>query len=138
LKKNNTFPKAEKLCGEIRIDQLYKEGKAFMAFPMRVVYAFSTEKSDTVHRLVISVPKKRFKKAVDRNRIKRLIKECYRLQKHELIITLENSGLKLRTGINIITDKMPEYPEIYSKMTFIISKLTESVQQKTFNNTSKN
>lgn len=129
----NNFPKNEKLCGEIRIGKLYKDGKAFLAFPMRVVYVFSDEKTVSPLKLVISVPKKKFKRAVDRNRIKRLMREAFRLQKNDLVTSLEKSGLYLHTGISIITEKIPDYSEISSKMGIILQKLTDIVNQKTEN-----
>ena len=82
-----TFNKSQHLCGETTISQLFREGKAFLVFPLRVVYRVmpreNVDKRPAV-RVLTSVPKKQFKHAVDRNRFKRLIRESYRLQQQEL------------------------------------------------------
>ena len=74
----NTFPKSEKLCGQLRIAALYKEGKRFTAFPMRVTFRHLPD-SDEAPKVLIWAPKSLFKHAVDRNRLRRLMREAYRL-----------------------------------------------------------
>ena len=71
----NTFPKHNKLCGQERIAALYKEGKRFTAWPMRVTYQPTEE--DT--QVLVWAPKSLFKRAVKRNRLRRLMREAYRL-----------------------------------------------------------
>ena len=74
-----TFRKIERLCSKKVIDALFTGGnKSFSAFPLRVVYM---ERSEPGAQVLISVSKRRFKHAVDRNRIKRQIREAYRLNK---------------------------------------------------------
>lgn len=70
-----TFPKHSKLCGQLRIAALYKEGKRFVAWPLRVTY----QPSETEAQVLIWAPKSLFKHAVQRNRLRRLIRESYRL-----------------------------------------------------------
>lgn len=74
------FPKNEKLCGKLRVDALYKTGKRFVVWPLRVTYIPSSEPTD----VLIWAPKSLFKHAVDRNRLRRQMREAYRLQKHLL------------------------------------------------------
>ena len=95
----NTFPKKEKLCGEIRIGRLFAEGEAFIAYPLRVVYKFSEEREDSGVKILISVPKKKIKKAVHRNRIKRQIREAYRLNKAVLLESCLNNDKSLKIEI---------------------------------------
>ena len=71
----NTFPKNSKLCGQLRIAQLYKEGKRFTAWPLRVTFQPSEENT----QVLIWAPKSLFKHAVQRNRLRRLMREAYRL-----------------------------------------------------------
>ena len=89
----NGFPKDNRLCGQVRIAQLYKEGKRFVVWPLRVTYqpiaksqeprAKSEETSDNTQVLVWA-PKSLFKRAVKRNRLRRLMREAYRLNQNLL------------------------------------------------------
>ena len=88
----NRFPKDNKLCGQLRIAQLYKEGQRFTAWPLRVTFqAVSNQKSDVSNQILVWAPKSLFKKAVQRNHLRRLMREAYRLHqdllgdKHYLI-----------------------------------------------------
>ena len=76
----NTFPKHSKLCGQLRIARLYKEGKRFVAWPLRVTYQPSEEET----KVLIWAPKSLFKRAVKRNHLRRLMREAYRLHQSEL------------------------------------------------------
>lgn len=81
-----TFSKAERLCSKKLIERLFGgEGKSFPAFPLRVVYMPLTEEEMAADvSILVSVPKKRFKRAVKRNRVKRQVREAYRRNKHIL------------------------------------------------------
>lgn len=84
--RSHTFSKAERLCSKKLIERLFGgEGKSFPAFPLRVVYMPLTEEEMAAHvSILVSVPKKRFKRAVKRNRVKRQVREAYRRNKHIL------------------------------------------------------
>ena len=89
----NTFTKAERISIQREINLLFNEGQSFMAYPLRVIYVQKRPYSGANCSVLISVPKKRLKQAVDRNRIKRLIREAYRINKHSFIEHLqEDSG----------------------------------------------
>jgi ribonuclease P protein component len=120
----NSFSKNEHLCGEITIGRLYAEGKAFIAYPLRVVYSIEkkTDSDETV-RILISVPKKRFKSAVKRNKIKRLIRENYRLNKHELIEFLKINQIQIKIAFNFISDELPEFETLQKKLKLAIKKI---------------
>ena len=77
------FGRKEKLKSRKQIEELFLKGKNFSVFPLRVTYRFLPAEETTV-QVGVTAGKKYFKRAVDRNRIKRLIREAYRLQKHEL------------------------------------------------------
>ncbi len=123
-----TFNKSQHLCGETTISQLFREGKAFLVFPLRVVYRVmpreNTDKRPAV-RVLTSVPKKQFKHAVDRNRFKRLIRESYRLQQHELNEVLETQGLVMDVAFTAVHNQLPEFDFLKSRMAKILSKLVE-------------
>ena len=76
------FPKQNKLCGQMRIAQLYKEGKRFTAWPLRVTYRKLTNEdgvSNLPTQILVWAPKSLFKHAVQRNHLRRLMREAYRL-----------------------------------------------------------
>ncbi|WP_353777149.1 ribonuclease P protein component [Winogradskyella sp. 3972H.M.0a.05] len=76
-----SFPKKEKLKSKILIDLLFKEGQSVSAFPLKLIYLQTTHDDEAVIKTGVSVSKRYFKNAVDRNRIKRLMREAYRLNK---------------------------------------------------------
>ena len=76
-----TYSKKEKLKSKKLIEALFENGQSVSAFPLRLMYLPSTFKDGVVAKTGVSVSKRHFKKAVDRNRIKRLMREAYRLGK---------------------------------------------------------
>jgi ribonuclease P protein component len=90
---NFTYPKNEKLKSKITIDLLFSKGKSVSKYPLRLVYVESDygipEDSGQKIKMGVSVSKKNFKNAVDRNYFKRLLREAYRLNKHLLVNTLD-------------------------------------------------
>lgn len=74
--------KEERITGEKRIEQLFAIGNAFMAYPFRVVFRTTQAQTAFPLSVLVSVPKKRLKSAVKRNRVKRLVREAFRLNKH--------------------------------------------------------
>lgn len=90
---NFTYPKNEKLKSKITIGLLFTEGKSVAKYPLRLVYKAGSfgnpEVSGEKIKMGVSVSKKNFKKAVDRNYFKRVLRETYRLNKHLLIDNLD-------------------------------------------------
>ena len=86
---NFTYPKNEKLKSKITIGLLFSEGKSVSKYPLRLVYCPTALDSDEKIKMGVSVSKKHFKKAVDRNRFKRILRETYRLNKHLLVDHLD-------------------------------------------------
>ncbi len=82
------LPKTERLKSRKQIDNLFAGGKGFSVFPIRVTYLFLKEEESGV-KMGVTVSKRNFKKATDRNRVKRLLREAYRLQKEELQAALQ-------------------------------------------------
>ena len=75
----NTFPKQDKLCGQLRIARLYKEGERFVAWPLRVTYQpITNDQSPMTNQILVWAPKSLFKRAVHRNHLRRLMREAYR------------------------------------------------------------
>lgn len=83
-----TYPKTEKLKKKKYIDLLFSEGRTVTKYPLRLVYV-PVKELDTPLQMGVSVSKKYFKKAVDRNYFKRVLRECYRLNKELLLNDLQ-------------------------------------------------
>ena len=84
-KRKYAFPKEEHLCRKKLIDELFgKQSSSFGVYPLRLVYTKTVAPTTAPPQVLISVSKRTFKRAVDRNRLKRLIREAYRLNKYRL------------------------------------------------------
>ncbi len=92
------FPKSEKLCGKTRIAQLYAAGKRFVRFPLRVTYVL-VEGDDVVPQVLIWVPKREFKHAVNRNRLRRQLREAYRLHASVLKQACADKGVGMQLSM---------------------------------------
>ena len=88
---NFTYPKNERLKSKTTIGLLFSEGKSVSKYPLRLVYRIGEENQEEKIKIGVSVSKKYFKKAVDRNYFKRVLRETYRLNKHLLWDNLEES-----------------------------------------------
>ena len=103
-----------------------QNGHGIKAYPIRLVFLKSTEVPEDINQLAISVPKRKFKKAVDRNRIKRLVRESYRLQKQ----TLADHNIKGYAILAIwLNNEMPNYKDVDSKFTLALQKMIKSIQK---------
>jgi ribonuclease P protein component len=76
----NSFPKHSRLCGQLRIKALYRQGAHFTAWPMRVTFMTAPENT----QVLVWAPKSLFKRAVKRNRLRRLMREAFRTNCHVL------------------------------------------------------
>jgi ribonuclease P protein component len=118
--------KAERLCGKKAIDALFAgtDSKSLSAYPIRIVFR-PTEEAGI--RILVSVSKKRFRHAVDRNRVKRQLREAYRLNKHILAST-EQSTPGMDIAFIWLTDKHQPSDLITRKMIMLLEKIAQSVQ----------
>ena len=84
-KRKYAFPKEEHLCRKKLIEALFsKQGSSFGVYPLRIVWVKTAAPTPAPPQVLISVSKRTFKRAVDRNRLKRLVREAYRLNKYRL------------------------------------------------------
>lgn len=130
MAKEASFGKEEKLKSRKAVEELFAGGKSQNIFPIRITYRFLPANPDEKPGLKtgVSIGRKNFKKAVDRNRIKRLLRETYRLQKKELIQAAIEKQLKGFIFF-IYTDKvLPDYKAISEAMSkcleFLKGKIT--------------
>ena len=119
---NFTYPNHQKLKSKTTIDSLFSEGKSDSKYPLRLVYVENTEPNAEVIKMGVSVSKKYFKKAVDRNYFKRLLRETYRLNK---AILLENNEKKYAFMFFYQTKDRLSYEEIELKTTQLFQKFID-------------
>lgn len=121
---NATYSKKEKLKSKKLIDQLFTEGQSVSAYPLRLVF-LETPLDDTVKaKTGVSVSKRYFKKAVDRNRVKRLLREAYRLNKNSYF---NNITTQYALMILYIGKEKPTYSFVESKMNTLFDKFSSKV-----------
>ena len=117
-----TYPKKEKLKSKTTIDLLFSEGNSVSKFPLRLVYVENKEENAELMKMGVSVSKKYFKKAVDRNYFKRVLRETYRLNKHILIDNLEKPDAFM---FFYQTKERLSYQEIEEKTIQLFQKFNE-------------
>jgi ribonuclease P protein component len=123
------FNKQEKLKSRKLIEQLFKSKGTFLVFPVKVVYMIVDEPMDFPVKVGVSASKKSFKTAVDRNRIKRLLKENYRLNKHPLHQYITDNGKQVAVFLMYIDKVLPENELLQKKMPLVIDKLIKALHE---------
>lgn len=112
-----TFPKQERLSWKRHIDLLFANGRSFVAFPLRVIYLPVEEDAlPAPASVLISVPKKKFKRAVKRNLIKRRMREAYRIHKHDLFDALANNQQRMLVAFLYLDKEILPFSEIEKVM----------------------
>jgi ribonuclease P protein component len=114
-----TFPRKEKLKSKKLIDQLFIEGQGVSSYPIKLLYLKTELPFDVAIQTGVTVPKKNFKSAVKRNRIKRLLRESYRLNKDQIFNNSEGGFAFLFIYLG---KKMPEYQEIDENIKTVLHK----------------
>lgn len=122
-----TLSKQERLSSLKEIDALFKDGTAFSQFPFRIVWREAGE-TEVPLKVVFSVSKKRFSRAVDRNRIKRLMKESYRFSKPALYKKLPE-GRFFRLGLIYIGKEIPDFDSIQKGLTKALERLITQIRK---------
>lgn len=128
-----TYSKKEKLCSRKVITELFENGNVFYSESFRVLWLKSDDIIPSPALSAISVGKKSFAKAVDRNRIKRLIREAWRLNKNYLYNELEKLNIQIVIMIIYTGDKVPDYNELEEQMRNLIRKFLPHLKTKAEN-----
>lgn len=135
--KQFTLGKNERLKSRKQIDQLFSEGKKFSVTPFRIFYiAQILPEKDPQTKAIqfgVAVSTKNFKRAVDRNRIKRLTREAWRLQKNELAEELKITGKQLNIFFVYNSKELPDFNSVKDKVALALKKLSSIINE---NNTS--
>lgn len=124
----HTFAKNERLCSQILIDALMQRGNpSFLTFPIIFAWREAPLPPKLHSQVLISVAKKRYKRAVDRNHVKRLLREAYRLNKHVLYDGMKEKQLLLH--INYIAPEILSFQAINDAMVKSINKLIKEINK---------
>ena len=121
-----TFNKQEKLKSKKLIERLFTEGKSVSAYPLKLLYLPIEDMGNCMIQASVSVSKRKFKSAVDRNRMKRLLREAYRNQKH---LIYERCSDKYIFMFLYIDENEKNYVFIEEKMTNLLQKFLKKTQK---------
>ena len=123
-----TFKKEERLCNKRLIDKLFHNGSSFLCYPFKASWLFNSEPQLFPAQILFSVSKKRYKHAVDRNLIKRCMRESYRLHKQECLYNLLVAADKtIVLSVGYIGKEIVPYSVIEKKMLKLLSQLGEQL-----------
>jgi len=122
----NSFPKSERLNSKIKIDKLFGNGNGFVLEDFKVYFSVSEQKVPSVS-ILISVPKKLEPKAVERTKIKRLIREAYRLNKTILTTKLVDRKVEVNIAFILLKSDFSDYKSVEQKIKLILLRLTEEI-----------
>ena len=117
-----TFVREERLKSETTISLLFKEGASYMAYPLRVTWLVQPVPTAFRVQIAISVPKKNFRKSTDRNRIKRLMREAWRVHKHLFYEQLAVQQLHISMMLLYVAKEELPYAEVASGIRKVLRK----------------
>ncbi len=112
--KGNRLYKIEKLCSRSAVNRLFQTGRSAIQYPLRIVVNVTADSSEPV-KFMITVPKKKIRKAVDRVLLRRRIREAYRLNR-ELLAPLRENNITIEIGFLYLDTNIADYATIEQKM----------------------
>ena len=121
---NFGYPRREKLKSQTLIEKLFLEGKSVSSYPLKLIYLQTELNEDVKIQSTVAVPKKKFKSAVKRNRIKRVLREAYRLNKH---LVFNNSDPSFAFLLLYLGKEMPDYHDVERNMQAILQKFLKKI-----------
>jgi ribonuclease P protein component, eubacterial len=121
------FPKCARLSLKNDIDSLFENGQSFISYPLRIVYLSDTAdtSSESGISVLVSVPKKRIKQAVKRNRVKRLIRESFRLNKNAFVDDQTFNGKRLNIAFMYVSDEVLPFANIEKATIKALKKISK-------------
>ncbi len=125
--------KDEKLCSRTAVDTLFHEGKSLMAFPLRAAYRLRPRDERHPVQFLISIPKKRIRKAVNRVLLRRRTREAYRLNRGELLLgPLESTSWGVDIAFVYLDTTPAPYEVINEKMTQLLNRIATAAAEQQF------
>jgi ribonuclease P protein component len=125
-----TFRKEERLCSHKLIQKLFEEGEAVLKYPFRVVYLTGNLPTEMPVQVIMSVSKKRFKRANKRNLLRRRMKEAYRLNKDVFYDEISKLGIQVAMSVNYLPTEELSYAEIEKGMKKLLMRIIDQLSQK--------
>jgi ribonuclease P protein component len=123
-----TFKKEERLCNKRLLDELFRSGSSFLCYPFRVSWVTAEPGQAATVQVVFAVAKKRYRRAVDRNLIKRRTREAYRLHKQQALYEpLQAQNQKLLLSIGYVGKEITDSAFMHKKMVKLMAMLTDQV-----------
>lgn len=130
-----TYPKIEKLKSRKLAEALFNRGRSFTGFPVKVYYLKIEGETDFPVKIGMGASSRNFKKSVDRNRIKRLLREAYRTEKLPLHQYLREHQLNLAIFLLYVDKTLPEKGMLKAKMPVLLQRLIKVLDEETAPNT---
>lgn len=130
-----TYNKTEKLKSRKQLAQVFAEGKSFLVFPVKVFYKVVDNLKDGDIKAGVGASSRSFKKAVHRNRIKRLLREAYRKEKLPLHSFLQKQNKQLTVFMLYIDKTLPAANIVHQKMPVILQRLMKEIHEASAANT---
>jgi len=135
MSKQFTLGKNERLRSRKQIEKLFANGKSLVVNPFRVYYTIAIDSKESGVQFGIGISSKNFKRAVDRNRIKRLTKEAWRLQNIELKEKIKTAGNQLNVFFIYTGKDLPGFKIVKDKVAVALKKLVGKVDENISSNT---
>lgn len=123
-----TFTKAERLRSRMLIGNLFSKGDSVVEYPIRLVWRITPVDSPYPAQMAVSVSKRRLRKAVDRNLVKRRMRECYRHNKAGLYHYLAENNMQITLLIIYLGAQIPPYDYLCEKQNVAIEKMMDKMR----------
>ena len=120
--------KAERIHSRLVVESLFSSRNSSIAvYPLRIVWTIDESDVASPASILVSVPKKRMHHAVNRNRMKRMVREAYRLNKQTLLSRLEGSGRHVDIAFICIADNMPTSSQVSKSVVKALARISDTI-----------